>query len=71
MAFTEQAFREHLVKWVISTNQPFTAVEASSFQQLIKLCNGSAHIPSASTIKNDIMKDFDQEKAKIHALLQV
>jgi hypothetical protein len=71
LAFTEQNFRDHLTRWIVSTNQAFTAVEAPTFQQLIKLCNGSAHVPSATTVKNDIMKDFDEQRGKIYALLQV
>ena len=71
MAFTEQNFRGQLSKWIISTDQPFNAVEAPSFQQLIKLCNTSAPIPSATTVKNDIKKDFDEQRGKIITLLQV
>ena len=71
VAFTEQSFRNQLTKWIVTTDQPFTAVEAPAFQELIKLCNASAQIPSAGTVKNNIMKDFDEKKAKIQILLQV
>lgn len=69
--FTEKKFRDLLTKWIISTDQPFTTVEDISFQELIKLCNPDAKVPSASTVKNDIMKDFDHERGKIRTLLQV
>jgi hypothetical protein len=71
LAFTEQNFRDYLTKWIISTDQPFNAVEAPTFQQLIKLCNADARIPSATTVKNDIMKLFDEQRKKITDLLQV
>ena len=70
-AFTAERFREYLVKWIISTNQPFTSVENLAFQQMIKLCNPGAVIPSADTVKNDMMRDFDEERTKIWNLLQV
>ena len=71
LVFTAQNFRHHLVHWIVTTNQAFTAVEAPAFQQLIKLCNASAELPSADTVRNDIMRDFDEEKLKIRLLLQV
>jgi hypothetical protein len=71
LAFTDLAFRDQLIRWIISANQPFTAVEDPEFQQLIKLCNSSAKMPSADTVKNSIMKNFNEEKLKIRILLQV
>jgi hypothetical protein len=71
LEFTEQTFRGQLAKWIITTDQPFTAVEAPAFKQLIKLCNPNAQIPSAGTVKNDIMKDYDEMKSRIRILLQV
>jgi hypothetical protein len=71
MVFTKKNFRDSLTQWIISTDQAFTAVEAPTFQNLIKLCNAEAHIPLALTVKNDIMKEFDHEKTKICTFLQV
>ena len=36
-------------------------VEDLAFQKLISVCNGKAIVPSADGVKNDVMKNFDQE----------
>jgi hypothetical protein len=71
VVFTEKTFRDYLKEWIITTDQPFTAVEHPSFQKMIKLCNADAKVPSATTVKNDIMNDFDHERGNIRTLLQV
>ena len=60
--FTQQGFRESLVHWIVSTDQPFTVVETDSFKEMIKLCNKNAAIPSADTVKGDILEMFKQKR---------
>ena len=50
---------------------PFTTVESPEFGYLINLCNPSARVPTADTVKNDILKIFKNYQTKIQNLLQV
>jgi hypothetical protein len=62
---TPKEFREDLVKWVICDNQPFTVVESSLFRNLFSTGhqdNIKNAIPSADTIKLDVMKSFTNKK---------
>ncbi|CAG8690565.1 2244_t:CDS:2, partial [Cetraspora pellucida] len=54
----------------ILDNQPFTTVENKHFQQMIKLLNPNATIPVGDTIRNDIIKSFEDESINIKCLLQ-
>jgi len=38
---------------------------------MIKMLNSDTLVPSADTVKNDIMKSYEIEKKKIKALFQV
>ncbi|CAG8790433.1 17653_t:CDS:1, partial [Cetraspora pellucida] len=55
LKFTQSAFRELITKWIVLDSLPFITTESKHFQQIIKLLNPNAHVPTGDTIKNDIM----------------
>ncbi|GES73510.1 zinc finger BED domain-containing protein RICESLEEPER 1-like [Rhizophagus clarus] len=61
-AFTQESFCNDLVHWIIVDDQPFTVVQNTFFQKMIKRLNSNAIIPSSDTIHNDIIKIFNDEK---------
>ena len=60
-----------MVLWIVANDQPFTVVESPEFQLLINLCNSIAKLPSADTVKKDILKLFKNNQKNIQNLLQV
>jgi len=59
------------VTWIVADDQPFTVVESLEFHDMIKLCNQNAKIPSADTIRNQILQSFENHQIKIKDELQV
>lgn len=70
-AFSNAAFHENLAIWVASDDQPFTITEGDKFQRLIKLCNAKVEIPSADTIRNDILNLYNNYRTNMKNKLQV
>ncbi|GBC26953.2 zinc finger BED domain-containing protein RICESLEEPER 2-like [Rhizophagus irregularis DAOM 181602=DAOM 197198] len=70
LIFTQESFRNDLVYWIISDEQPFTIVQNLLFQKMIIRLNSEVKIPSADTIHNDIIKIFKDEKEFIKKKLQ-
>jgi hypothetical protein len=64
------ALRQALVEWIVAECMPFIAVESPFLRKAIRLGGPNAAVPSASTVKRDIMSMFDAEKARVRALLQ-
>ncbi|CAB5364884.1 unnamed protein product [Rhizophagus irregularis] len=56
---------------IVKNNLPFTCVESEDFRNMIHLLHKDAFIPSADTIKNDIISIFDESKKKINSILQM
>ncbi|CAB4380025.1 unnamed protein product [Rhizophagus irregularis] len=54
--FYFKIFHKNLAKWIAADDQPFTVVESSEFHHVIHYCNPMAFIPSADTMKTDILK---------------
>src|SRR5215216_4942682 len=69
--FTQEGFCKFITKWIITDDQPFTMLENKYFQQMIKFLNSDALIPSADTLKKNIMKIFEMEQKKMKKLFQV
>jgi hypothetical protein len=69
--FTQIDFRSFATKWVIDDDQPFTTLENKYFRKMIKLLNSNAIIPSADTIKNDVLESFKVEQKRMRELFQV
>ena len=60
-----------MVTWIVTDDQPFIVVECPEFQDLLNYCNSTVCLPSADTIKNDILKLFKEYRKKIQIILQV
>jgi hypothetical protein len=56
---------------VIDDDQPFITLENKYFRKMIKILNSDALVPSADTIKNDILESFKVEQKKMSKLFQV
>jgi hypothetical protein len=56
---------------VIDDDQPFITLENKYFRKMIKILNSDALVPSADTIKNDILESFKMEQKKMSKLFQV
>lgn len=50
---------------------PFTCIESENFRSMIRPLHKDTFIPSADTIKNDIISIFDESKKKICSILHV
>jgi len=57
-----EEFKRSLLKWVVGDDQPFTAVESERFRSLF---SPDTMIPSADTIKREIMKCYREEADRI------
>jgi hypothetical protein len=68
--YSHDVFREALAKWIVATDQPFTAVDHPSFQELVYLLHPDAKLPSNDTARRDIAKLFKEEKERVGALLR-
>ena len=64
-------FRNLLLRWIICSDQLFTEVENSDLQYLFRFLKSKVNIPSADTIKNDIIKIYKEEKTQLKEILQV
>ncbi|CAB4416190.1 unnamed protein product [Rhizophagus irregularis] len=70
LKFTQDNWRNDLIKWVVVNDQPFTVVEDDHFKLMIKRLNREATIPSAVTICKDIHQAFNDEQTFILEELQ-
>ena len=52
-------------------NHSFRSIESKEFHNLIHMLHKNAPIPSADTIKKDIMDTFNNSLKKVHQILQV
>ena len=67
--YTNDTYRKALVEWIISDSQPFTAVESPAFRKAARILRPDAEIPSANTIKREVMLMFSAEKSRVRTLL--
>ena len=63
--------RRRLVQWIVCDDQSFSVVENIHFQRLIQLLRPEEHLVSKSTIHNDIVSMFRDERDQIKIILQV
>ncbi|GET63253.1 zinc finger BED domain-containing protein RICESLEEPER 2-like [Rhizophagus irregularis DAOM 181602=DAOM 197198] len=70
LKFTQDNWRNDLIKWVVVSDQPFTVVDDDHFKVMIKRLNREAIIPSAVTIRKDIHQAFNDEQTSIQKELQ-
>ncbi|GET04629.1 zinc finger BED domain-containing protein RICESLEEPER 2-like [Rhizophagus clarus] len=68
--FSNKVFCKKLSEWIVTDDQPFTVVKSPEFHALINICNPEANIPSAGTIKSDILKLYKNYKTNVQNILQ-
>ena len=69
--FTNEGFREKISIWVAADDQPFTVVECPEFRQMIEYCDVKVTIPSADTVRSDILNMYKSYKKNMQRKLQV
>jgi hypothetical protein len=52
-------------------NHSFNSIQSEDFRNLINFLHKDASVPSANTIKKEIMNAFDNNTKKIRQILQV
>lgn len=62
--------KKKLIKWIVIHQHPFTIVEENSFIELINSLCPNAKIPSADTIKRNIMDVYEINSKSIQVILQ-
>ncbi|CAJ0644800.1 14787_t:CDS:10 [Entrophospora sp. SA101] len=60
----------YLINKIPQTNQPFIEIENEELKNLLWLLQPGVPLPSADTIKNEIIKSFDKERSNLKELLQ-
>jgi hypothetical protein len=60
--FSQATFRQKLIGWIICDDLPFTIAESERFRDLYCLGRLPVSIPTADTIKDDIMRAYKSEK---------
>jgi antirestriction protein len=69
--FTNEGFREKISIWIAADDQPFTVVECPEFHQMIEYCGVKAPVPSADTVRSDILNMYKSYKKNMQRKLQV
>ena len=69
ITYSNQGFKDLLVEWVVESDQPFSEVEHRIFRQFVKMLYPDAVIPSADTVKREMMTRFDNEKVMMQNIL--
>lgn len=67
--FSQERYREALVKWIVLSNQPFSEPEVETFLEMIKTLNPEAKTICKETVKRDIMKKFQEVVNEIKSKL--
>ena len=64
-------FRRLLVRYVVMGDHSFLSIESDDFRNMILNLRKDAFIPSADTIKNDIINNFNNNLKKMRHKFQV
>ncbi|KAJ6639118.1 Zinc finger BED domain-containing protein RICESLEEPER 2, partial [Pseudolycoriella hygida] len=56
--FSQENFREALMRWVIECNQPFTEPQQAAFVALVRTLNPEAKVVSDVKVKSDVMAAY-------------
>jgi hypothetical protein len=68
--FSLAEFWRLLVRWVVCDNQAFEVVENANFRSLLMLLKPDINVPSATTIKGEVMKCYGEGANRLGALLR-
>lgn len=69
--FTEEGFRNKLLRWVVKDDQPLLVVEGEAFKDMMSYAAPKAHIPSADTLRRDLHNNYELVKEQVRQNLQV
>jgi hypothetical protein len=71
--FTAEGFHQRIIRWMISSDQPFTAVENAEFRELMTYVRPSAAglLLGADAYRNRIMAFSEEAKQKLAQRLMV
>jgi hypothetical protein len=69
-AFSEQEFRKRLVRMVVEGMVPFSTVDLKTLRSAFNLLKPGVPIPSAKTLKSDLMACFREEDDRINERLR-
>lgn len=58
--FSQEKFREALLKWIVLCDQPFSVVNKPAFIELIETLNPEAEVVSDKTIRSDLMSKYGE-----------
>jgi hypothetical protein len=62
----QEALEKNILRWVVTSKQPFTVIESPDFQQLFKDIPGiSLPFSSRHTLRQRLLEDFDQYRVKL------
>src|SRR6266480_573679 len=61
--------KNNLIKWIVIHQNPFTIVEENNFITFIHTLHPTTQIPTADTIKSQILKFYEEDKEKIKSIL--
>lgn len=65
--FDDQVFREMVVKFLVESNSPFSLVESSTFQQLLRYCNAKCPNLSRRTTIRDLRALHNKLRPQLQA----
>ncbi|CAB5387804.1 unnamed protein product [Rhizophagus irregularis] len=68
--YSDEIFREKLAIWITIDDQPFTVTECQEFKELVKVCNEKAELPSADTVRRDVLKLYNKYRIDVKHMLQ-
>lgn len=67
----EAEFRNCIVQWIVCDDQPFTAIENEKLANAFRILKRDIYLPTADTIKKQIINFFWQERDIVKEMLQV
>lgn len=67
--FSQERFREALLKWIVVSDQPFTEAKQEEFVEMINSLNPSAELISDKTVKRDLIAKYLEKVEEIKLLI--
>ncbi|KAF8834463.1 hypothetical protein BDN67DRAFT_873223, partial [Paxillus ammoniavirescens] len=74
LPYTDKLFREAVIEWLISTNQPIQAVDHPSLKKMIDIASQATNgvvIPTWKTTCAEIMSIFKKQMTRLQECLNV
>ena len=64
------SLEQALIRWVVETRQPFTAIEHPAFQAMFTAVDANLPIKTADTLRNRIKDEFDNKRSHLRTELE-